>query len=223
MDRPLDANESRVLACLVEKQVATPEYYPMTLNALVNACNQRSNRDPVVALCETEVQDALDSLREIGLTRKISGPEHRVPKYDHLFHEKLDLSYREAAILCELMLRGPQTIGELRAHAGRLYDFKSAEDTEEAVATLLEPAGERPPLAVRLPRQPGRKEPRVAHLLCGPPVTVEQETSPSAGDPSPAHVPVSERVAVLEAEISSLRSEIANLKEIFNEFKKQFE
>jgi hypothetical protein len=206
----LNPVEVRVLGSLVEKEMATPEYYPMTLNALVNACNQKSNRDPVVAYDEDAVADALDSLREKGLAATITGAGMRVPKFRERLSESLNLGRREMAILCELMLRGPQTVGELRDRAGRLHAFTDTEEVESVLARLMEWQPE--PLAMRLPRQPGTKEPRYAHLLAGEPAMAAAEPeAPRAG-----------RLAELEAAVAGLRDEVRALKEDLEKFRAQF-
>jgi uncharacterized protein YceH (UPF0502 family) len=210
----LSAVEVRVLGSLVEKEMATPEYYPLTLNALVNACNQKSNRDPAVAYDEDTVADAIDSLRERGLAAVITGAGMRVPKYRELLSEKLNLGRRELAILCELMVRGPQTSGELRDRAGRLHPFGDLEEVETVLRRLIEWQPE--PLAVRLPRQPGTKEPRSAHLLSGEPAIA----APAAAPATPAR---SDRLAELEAEVRELREEVRALREQMEKFRAQFE
>ena len=210
----LNAVEVRVLGSLVEKEMATPEYYPLTLNALVNACNQKSNRDPAVAYDEDTVADAIDSLRERGLAAVITGAGMRVPKYRELLSEKLNLGRRELAILCELMVRGPQTSGELRDRAGRLHPFGDLEEVEAVLRRLIEWQPE--PLAVRLPRQPGTKEPRSAHLLSGEPAIA----APAAAPATPAR---SDRLAELEAEVRELREELRALREQMEKFRAQFE
>lgn len=140
---PLDAEEVRVLACLLEKEITTPEYYPLTLNALVNACNQRSNRDPVVVYDEDQVSAALDRLRHRGLSFILTGAGMRVPKFGHRFQEALNLGRRELALLCELMLRGPQTLGELRARAERMHAFSDLEEVEGCLRGLMSRARSR--------------------------------------------------------------------------------
>jgi uncharacterized protein len=157
--------EVRVLGCLVEKQVTTPEYYPLTLNSLTLACNQKNNRNPVTAYSENEVAAALETLREKNLTYVFHGSTSRVPKYKHVMPEVMHLSKPEMAVMCVLMLRGPQTVGELRGHGARLYEFSSLEEVDETLNALV--SREPESLVVRLPRQPGQKEARVAHLLSG--------------------------------------------------------
>src|ERR1700683_1823775 len=161
MDWQIDAAEVRVLGALLEKEITTPEYYPLSLNALVNACNQKSNRDPVVSFDEGTVEVALEGLRAQGLAVRISG-ESRVPKHGQRFTEKFNLGRREAALMCVLLLRGPQTPGELRGRPARLYQFDDLETLENTLVHLAEREWVR-----KLPRQSGSREARWAHLLCG--------------------------------------------------------
>jgi hypothetical protein len=209
MELMLHPVEARVLGALLEKEITTPEYYPLSLNALVNACNQKSNRDPVVQFDEATVERALESLRDKGLLLAISGAGSRVPKYGHRISEKLNLGRRELAILCELMLRGPQTLGELRSRCERMHRFDDVSELE----TVLERQAE---LVTKLPRRPGEKEARFAHLLSGPPATDVGETEPAA----PART---DRIGVLEGEVARLRAEVEDLKREFAGFRKQFE
>src|SRR5215471_4952271 len=167
--------EARVLGSLIEKQITTPEYYPLSLNALTNACNQKSNRDPVVSFDEHTVLQATDGLREKKLGWVIKKADSRVLKYGHIFPEAFHLSPPEVAVLCVLMLRGPCTPGEIRAASGRLFNFEGLPEVEAALQALME--NEQGALAAKLPRQPGRKESRYAHLLAGE-VRIE-ETEPS--------------------------------------------
>ncbi len=219
MEMSLNETEVRVLGCLMEKELATPEYYPLTLNALTSACNQKSNRDPVMQLEETEVVRALDALRFRQLVL-LSAEGGRVPKYRHILAEKFRLSPAELALLCELMVRGPQTAGELRSRAERMHPFAGPAAVEEALEELL---ARTPPLIIRLPRQPGRKEVRHAHLFAGEPAIAadEQQTPPEA-----ARLRVmaeNERFAKLEEEVALLRAEVAALRRLVEEFKAQFE
>src|SRR3954451_7897409 len=162
MDWQLDAAEARVLGSLLEKEIATPEYYPLSLNALVNACNQKSNREPVVAYDENTVEGWLGGLGAKGLARPSTGRDSRVPKHAQRFTEKFNFGRREAAVLCVLLLRGPQTTGELRGRSERLYTFDDLEAVESTLHRLAEIE-----FVKQLPRQPGTKEPRWAHLMCG--------------------------------------------------------
>lgn len=223
MNVELNAMEVRVLGSLVEKRITTPEYYPLTLNALVNACNQKSNRDPMTHLDERDVVRALESLREKTLATVITGPEHRVPKYAHLMDEMLDLGAPEVALLCELMVRGPQTPGELRGRASRMHPFATSEEVDAVLEGLSAQEGVWRPLTVRLPRQPGRKEARWAHLLSGIP---EVGDDPDTTRPEPATLEVraeGERLARIEAEVASLRAELESLRISLEAFKRQFE
>jgi uncharacterized protein YceH (UPF0502 family) len=203
-----------VLGSLVEKEIATPEYYPMTLNALLAASNQKSNRDPVVSYDEDTILAALHSLREKRLVTEITGAGLRVPKYREQLGEVLNLGRREIALLCALMLRGWQTVGELRERAGRLHSFTDLEEVESVLDHLM--TRDPDPLVARLPRLPGTKEPRYAHLLAGPVEVAE------SGTPEPA-APRSDRISTLEAEVRSLREEVEALKREFARFRSQFE
>jgi uncharacterized protein len=207
----LDAAEVRVLGCLIEKEATTPEYYPLTANALVNACNQKSNRDPVVSYDEETVQDTLDTLRQKLLITVLTGGGNRVPKYGHRLQERLNLGRREMAILCELMVRGPQTLGELRDRAGRMHKFSDTDEVERCLNTLAE---REQPLAMRLARQPGTKEPRYAHLLSG---------ADAVAEPPVEHVRAagSERTG-LAMEVAELRDRVSALEEELRRFKEQF-
>lgn len=215
----LNDNEVRVLGCFIEKEMTTPEYYPLTLNALTNACNQKSNRDPVVAFDETDVVRALDRLRHLGLAMQ-AGEGGRAPRYRHALLEKLFLEPEELAVLAELMLRGPQTVGEIRGRASRMHELNSLEEVEAILKTLAE---REPPLVKQLPRQPGRKECRHAHLLSGIPEISEEAMTPS---PEAATLRVraeNERLTALEEEVAALRVELDDLKAQMIEFKAQFE
>jgi len=219
MELTLDAVEVRVLGALAEKEMTTPEYYPLTLNALTNACNQKTNRDPVMALEETDVARALERLRQLGLATQ-SAEGGRVPKYCHNLPGKFRLEPEELAVLTELLLRGAQTVGELRGRAERMHPFA---DLAAVEAVLEELMARESPLALRLPRQPGRKEHRYTHLLAGEP---EIETTSSGPAPEAATLKVraeNERIAALETEIADLREEVETLKREMREFKAQFE
>ncbi len=220
MDLILTEIEVRILGCLIEKGTTTPDYYPLTLNALNNACNQKSNRNPVVSYEETTVVRGLDTLREKGLAEKILKVDSRVPKYQHLFPEKLSLSDSAAAVMCELMLRGPQTLGEIRSRASRMYKFESLNEVDEIVHVLMT---REHPLVIKLPRQAGRKESRYTHLLSGAPdITEIEQTMPE----EPATVQVrseNERIAQLEDTLAVLRSEFDSLRKEFSDLKSQFE
>jgi uncharacterized protein YceH (UPF0502 family) len=215
----LSPEEVRVVGALIEKQVTTPEYYPLTLNALRQACNQLSNREPVVAFDERTVVWALESLRDRKLVRVVTTADGRVPKYRHVLDEALGLKSPEMAVMCVLMLRGAQTVGEIRTRTERLYPFSALSFVE---ATLEDLMTRDAPLVVRLPRQTGRKEPRYAHLLGGEVQVAETEGALEAATPPEARGETG-RAARLEEELKTLRAELAELREQFAEFKKQFE
>ena len=215
----LNENEVRVLGSLIEKELTTPEYYPLSLNSLTNACNQKSNRDPVLVLAEEDVVRALDSLRFKQLA-VLSADGGRVPKYRHLLAEKMGLMPAEQAILCELLVRGPQTVGELRTRGERMHPFADLAAVEEVLQELIQ---RECPLITLLPRQPGRKEGRYAQLFSGMPESGEEG---SEARPEAARVRVvaeNERIAKLEEEVAALRGEVAALQQQMVEFKAQFE
>ena len=212
--------EVRVLGALVEKQVTTPEYYPLTLNALTLACNQKNNRHPVTSYSENEVAQALETLREKNLTYVFHGSTSRVPKYKHVMPEVMHLNPPETAVMCVLMLRGPQTIGELRGHGGRLHTFTSLEEVDSTVNALT--THDPDPMVVRLPRQPGQKEARFAHLLSGTPAEEIASEAPAARPVLPRQSD-RDRIEQLEETVTALKDEIQTLKQQFAEFKKQFE
>jgi uncharacterized protein YceH (UPF0502 family) len=214
----LNEVECRVLGSLVEKEATTPEYYPLSLNALVNACNQKSNRDPVMNLDEAAVREALHSLDGQSLVRSVSPADSRVTKYEHRLQEAYNFYRHEIAILCLLLLRGPQTPGELRSRAERMHSFDDLGAVQSSLQHLMK---REPPVVKALPRQPGTKETRYAHLLSGDVVQAEPEPR-EAGEASSASVD-GERVKKLEKEIAALRNEIAELKQQFEVFRKQFE
>ncbi len=214
---PINEIETRILGALIEKELTTPEYYPLTLNSLTNACNQKSNRDPVMALEESDIIRGLDRLRSKGIAR-LSGSGGRVPKYCHTLGEKF--APPELAILAELLLRGPQTLGELRSRGERMASFADIAAVEESINELEQFEQQ---LIVLLPRQPGQKEQRYAHLLSGEPVAAAVERQPQ---PEAARVRVmaeDERLAALEAEVAATREELAALRRMMEEFKEQFE
>jgi len=218
----LSPEDARVLGALIEKQITTPEYYPLTLNALVNACNQLTNREPVVSYDEEIVRRAIESLRSKSLVALYHGAESRVARYKHTLGDVLLLTPAETAIVCVLLLRGPQTLGELRARAERLYSFEALPEVEETLSTL---AAHQPyPIVTKLPRQPGAKESRYAHLLSGPVAIPGESTFLESGAPvATSSPPAPDRVAQLANEVAVLRQEIADLRQQFAEFKKQFE
>lgn len=213
--------EARVLGSLVEKQVTTPEYYPLTLNSLTLACNQKNNRTPVTAYDETTVGHALETLREKNLAYVFYGSTSRVPKYKHVLPEVMHLSGPELALMCVLLLRGSQTPGELATRGFRLYEFSGLEEVESTLNGLI--SREPDPLVMRLPRQTGQKEMRYAHLLSGEPkleVFAAAEGSSATGRRRTAD---SERVDGLEQQVVTLTMEVRKLQQQFDEFKKQFE
>ena len=207
--------EIRVLGSLIEKDITTPDYYPLSLNALVNACNQKNNREPVVSLEEDSVRQALSLLQEKRFAGPAGGADSRVTKYEHRLQEVFNFDRREIAVICVLLLRGPQTPGELRTRTERMYRFETLEDVQSALQKLME---RQPPLARVLPRQPGTKEARYMHLFGG-------EIPEAVEAPAATSLPVSRdsRLASLETEVATLRAEIAELKRKFAEFKLQFE
>lgn len=218
---PLNEVEVRVLGALVEKDITTPDYYPLSLNALVNACNQKNNRDPVMTLDEAAVREALASLQEKRMAGPAGGADSRVTKYEHRLQEVFNFDRREIAIICVLLLRGAQTPGELRGRADRMYHFEALED----VVSTLDRLGQRePPLVRALARQPGTKEVRYMHLFFGEPPehlmqgNVARGPSFAAGDDSN-----SERISTLEEEVSRLRTELTEVQQQLSAFRKQFE
>lgn len=220
MDTVLDPNAVRVLGVLLEKQMATPDYYPMTLNALIAGCNQKSSRDPVMALSEADVMDTLEPLRDARMAGPIRTAGSRATKYEERLAENYKLNRRERAVLAVLMLRGPQTVGELRNRTGRMYEFTGLNEVERTLKELE--AREDGPWVVELPRRPGRKEPRFAHLLGGPPAEAEAEAAEPAERPARSDS-ASERMARLEAEVADLREEVAALREAVEEFRELLE
>ena len=217
----LNEVEVRVLGSLVEKQLTTPEYYPLTLNALTNACNQKSNREPVVAFNEPTVTQALETLREKNLAYVFYGSTSRVPKYKHMMPEVLRIDQREVAILCVLMLRGAQTIGELKERTGRLADFTTLGEVEETLNSLS--VREEQPLVVKLARQRGQKDARYAHLLAGdyPADQLTEEASLEGRSAEPGAR--AGRLGKLEQEVVTLQAEVAELRQRLEEFIKQFD
>jgi uncharacterized protein YceH (UPF0502 family) len=210
--------EARVLGSLIEKELTTPEYYPLSLNALTNACNQKSNRDPVMSLDEDAVGQALRSLKIHGLAGPADNFDSRVTKYEHTLQEAFNFTRHEIAILCELLLRGPQTPGELRSRAERMHKF---DDLGIVNATLRRLMEREPPLVKLLPRQPGTKEARYMHLFCGDAEATDAQPSPEAAATSAGRG--ADRIARLEQQIASLQSEIGDLKQQLAAFRKQFE
>jgi uncharacterized protein YceH (UPF0502 family) len=218
MELSLTENEVRVLGSLIEKDITTPEYYPLSLNALVNACNQKSNRDPVMQLDVDAVRDAISGLQERRMAGPVGGADSRVTKYEHRLQEVFNFTRAETAVLCVLLLRGPQTPGELRGRAERMHRFETLDDVQSALQKLMQ----RDPALVKvLPRQPGTKESRWVHLLAGDVATPE---SPQfAGASSDRTSGDGERVARLEEEVAALRREVGELKDQLERFRRQFE
>ncbi len=208
--------EVRVLGSLIEKDITTPDYYPLSLNALVNACNQKNNRDPVMALDEDAVRAALESLQRQRLAGPASGADGRVTKYEHRLQEVFNFDRREMAILCVLLLRGAQTPGELRGLTERMYRFEELEDVH---ATLDRLSQREPPLVAVLPRQPGTKESRYMQLFSGN--TAPLEVLPARSPAS--HLADDGRAAHLESEVAELRREVAEIRQEWAAFRKQFE
>ena len=218
MPEILTETEARVLGSLVEKQLTTPEYYPLTLNALVNACNQKNNREPVVVYDENTVNRCLENLRDRNLVYVFYGSTSRVPKYKHMLPTVYELDPAETAVIDVMLLRGPQTLGELRTRTERLHGFSGLGEIQETLDGL---ARRDDPLVVRLPVQPGQKEARFAHLLSGE-IDVEAFAVTQAARSTRSHVDA-ERMDKLEEEVVGLRAQVEELKQTFEEFKKQFE
>ena len=216
MNLLLNEVETRVLGALVEKEATTPDYYPLSLNALINACNQKSNRDPVMNLDEDAVRQALHSLNEKGLAGTASTAENRVPKFEHRLGEAFNFGRPETAVLCVLFLRGPQTPGELRGRTERMYRFEDLGQVQSALQRLMQ---REPPLVKMLPRQPGTKESRYAHLLSGDVELSEPRASASGVEPSAD----GERITRLEADVESLRNDLADVKQQLADFRKLLE
>jgi len=222
MQVTLTAIEARVLGSLIEKEITTPEYYPLSLNALTNACNQKSNREPVLHLEEHEVRRALNHLESQSLVRSVSASDSRVTKFEHRMQDAFNFYRPEIAVICELLLRGPQTPGDLRTRASRMHAFLDLESVHSALQRL---AKREPPLVVLLARQPGTKEARYAHLL--------GDSPPTSPDPNPRALPrdsqlppesrTGDRVDSLAEEIARLRDQIEDLQSQFTAFRKQFD
>ncbi|OGW25679.1 MAG: hypothetical protein A2X59_02925 [Nitrospirae bacterium GWC2_42_7] len=210
MDIVLNETEIRIIGALIEKELTTPEYYPLSLNALTNACNQKSNRNPVVSYDESSVENGLKSLAEKGLVKEMHAGS-RVTKYIHSLLDLYDLSGQETAILCEMMLRGPQTAGELRSRADRMAKIENLEEAEKTLQSLME---HEPPLVIKLPRQTGRKESRYMHLLSDMPLE-------RSAVEAPAEIS-NETILRLEEEMTKLRAELDELKQAFEKFSAQF-
>lgn len=218
MSEKLTEVETRILGALIEKQLTTPEYYPLTLNALVAACNQKTNREPVVAFAEETVTTALENLREKNIVYVFYGSTSRTAKYKHILPEVFETDERETAILCVLMLRGVQTPGELRERTSRLYEFSGLGEVNETLDGLMR---REEPLVTKLERQPGQKEIRFAHLLSGE-ILAQKNPNISTMPDSISDNQI-ERIETLEREIVTLRDEMNSLRQTFEEFRKQFE
>ncbi len=222
MNHILTEIEARVLGALIEKDITTPDYYPLSLNALVNACNQKNNRDPVMTLDEAAVRDALATLQEKRMAGPASGADSRVTKFEHRLQEVFNFDRREIAVVCVLLLRGPQTPGELRSRTDRMYHFEALDDV---ISTLDRLAQREPSLARVLPRQPGTKESRYTHLFSGEPPAAEESQNVAR---APSSVPAganttADRISALEEEVSTLRSELSEVQQQLAAFRKQFE
>jgi uncharacterized protein len=214
----LDQVETRVLGALIEKDITTPDYYPLSLHALVNACNQKNNREPVMNLHEEAVREALSRLQGKRLAGPAGGADSRVTKYEHRIQEVFNFTRGETAIMCVLLLRGAQTPGEMRGRTERLHRFETLDDVQSILQRLMQ---HQPPLVAMLARQPGTKESRYMHLLSG---SLEQEPGVGKAPPlSPYGADDSRRVSGLEEEVANLRKEVADLKQQFAEFRKAFE
>jgi uncharacterized protein YceH (UPF0502 family) len=218
MNFVLNAVEARVLGALLEKDITTPDYYPLSLNALVNACNQKNNREPVMNLDESAVRDALNGLHDDGLAGPATGLDSRVTKYEHRLQETFNFTRGETAVLCVLLLRGPQTPGELRGRTERMHHFEDLDAVQFSLQKLMQ---REPPLAAVLPRQPGTKESRYVHLLSGEVEAGEMPATPLAS-PSSSSAD-NERVSRLEEAVAALQNEVGELKQQLAEFRKQFE
>jgi uncharacterized protein YceH (UPF0502 family) len=222
MQLTLTSIEARVLGSLIEKEITTPEYYPLSLNALTNACNQKSNRDPVLHLEESEIRRALNHLESQSLVRSVSASDSRVTKFEHRLQDAFNFYRPEIAIICELLLRGPQTPGELRTRASRMHAFDDLESVHSALQRL---AKREPPLVTLLPRQPGTKEARYAHLLGDslPAVAAAPEISAAPHDRPPTRETSPDRIETLAEEVAQLREQVADLQSQFAAFRRQFE
>ncbi len=215
MEEILTFEEIRVIGSLIEKELTTPEYYPLTINAIKNACNQKSNRDPVVSFDESLIEKTLDKLREKSFASRITGSDIRVPKYRQVFTESMHFSPEEVSVMCVLMLRGHQTPGEIKSRSGRMFNFENLSQVDSVLQKLMR--GDKP-LIMKLPKQTGMKESRYMHLLSGKPEIEEIE------NPKSKYISNDdERITNLEAELEAIKVEINELKMQFEKFKKQFE
>ena len=218
MPEILNEIEARIVGALVEKQLTTPEYYPLTLNALVNACNQKNNREPVVSYDDKIVSDAIERLRDRNLVYVFYGSTSRVPKYKHMLPSVYELEPSETAVMCVMLLRGPQTLGELRTRTERLYEFSNLGEVQETLDGL---ARRDEPLVIKLPVQPGQKEARFAHLLSGE-IDIEAFAAAQTASHSRSNSGA-ERIEKLEEEVAALCREVGEIKTTFEEFRKQFD
>lgn len=216
MNTSLNHSEQRILGCLMEKEMATPDYYPLTLNALTNACNQKSNRNPVVSYDEDTVLAALDGLKEKRFVRQSN--VSRAVKYEQIFSDGLNMIGREQAIICVLLLRGPQTVGEIRGRTERMYPFNNLEEVKKSIESL-----EDMELIRMLPKQPGRKESRYIHLLGGDIDELTEEQPQSTDARSVSMSPENDTLHQMQEEIDNLKQEMELLKDKFEQFKAQFE
>ena len=218
MPQQITPIEARILGSLVEKQLTTPEYYPLTLNALVNACNQKNNREPVMSLDETTVSNALEHLRDRNLVYVYYGSTSRVPKYKHMLPTYYELEPAEVAVMAVLLLRGPQTLGELRERTARMHEFSGLDEVQQTLNALTT---REDPLITRLERLPGQKDARFAHLLSG---DIDIEALAAAHPTRAASAEsASDRITNLESEVAALRTDVESLKVTLDEFRKQFE
>ena len=217
MTEKLTEIEARVVGSLIEKQLTTPEYYPLTLNALIAACNQKTNREPVVSYTEETVQKALDDLRDKNVVYVFYGSTSRVPKYKHILDKVYELDERETAVICVLLLRAAQTLGEIRERTGRLYEFSGLGEVSETLDGLMR---RDEPLVTKLERQIGQKEVRYAHLLSGEVVIANNDLPQNKATAASRE---NERMEKLERELENLREELNLFRQSFEEFKKQFE
>ena len=214
MDSPLDNIAVRVLGALIEKEITTPDYYPLTLNALTAACNQSSNREPVMQLDETTVANTIQELTRRSLVREVHRSDSRAKRWRQTMAESMKLHPAETAVMCVLMLRGAQTAGEIRTRSARLHAFPDLAHLDVTLKSLMDMS---PPLVMELPRRPGQKEGRFAHLLSGEPQIEASEARPAPEEPEAG------RMDVLEQEVASLRNEVAELRARFEDFRQQFQ
>lgn len=213
--------EARVLGALIEKDITTPDYYPLSLNALVNACNQKNNRDPVMTLDEDAVRQAMSSLQQRRMAGPASGADSRVTKYEHRLQEVFNFDRREIALICVLLLRGPQTPGELRSRSERMYKFETLDDVQSSIQKV---ADRQPSLVRILPRQPGTKESRYMHLFSGDAGIPSEPVDSNRTPPSPSTSTLDQgRIEALESQVAALRQEVAELRKQLQEFREQFQ